>query len=91
MKYEHLIGHCISLDLCQCEHSITTVLKILVTLKNSEMGKDKRGVNRGSCQKCDCKEYEVYDKRLLCDYCGHRPVDHEVLKDDERPKRVSIF
>ncbi len=55
------------------------------------MGKDKRGIDRGSCGKCDCKEYEVFDKRLLCDYCGHRPMDHEIKTLLTRSKRVSVM
>lgn len=44
--------------------------------------KDKRGKLRGRCLSCGCDEFEVQDtSRILCDYCGHSPMQHE-LKDE---------
>lgn len=44
------------------------------------MGLDKRGVSRGKCTECnDCEEYETSGLSILCEYCGHRPVQHEVI------------
>ena len=45
------------------------------------MGKDKQGVSRGRCNECDCEEFEVEDmKNIKCDYCGHPPGQHEIMK-----------
>lgn len=44
------------------------------------MGIDKRGVSRGKCTQCnECEEYETSSSTVLCEYCGHRPVQHEVI------------
>ena len=44
------------------------------------MGIDKRGVSRGKCAQCnECEEYETSSSSVLCKYCGHRPVQHEVI------------
>ena len=44
------------------------------------MGLDKRGVSRGKCTEChDCEEYETNGSSILYEYCGHRPVQHEVI------------
>ena len=44
------------------------------------MGVDKRGVSRGKCNQCnECEEYESNSSSVLCEYCGHRPVQHEVI------------
>ena len=49
------------------------------------MGKDKRGVLRGKCLKCEeCDEYETtVTGSILCEYCGHRPVEHEAITSEE--------
>ena len=49
------------------------------------MGKDKRGVSRGKCLICsDCDEYETTDTvSILCEYCGHRPVEHEIIRSTD--------
>lgn len=49
------------------------------------MGKDKRDVLRGKCLKCEeCDEYETTGTdSILCEYCGHRPVEHEVITSEE--------
>jgi len=49
------------------------------------MGKDKRGVLRGKCLKCEeCDEYETtVTASILCEYCGHRPVEHEPITSEE--------
>ena len=49
------------------------------------MGKDKRGVLRGKCLKCEeCDEYETtVAGSILCEYCGHRPVEHEPITSEE--------
>ena len=49
------------------------------------MGTDKRGVLRGKCLKCEeCDEYETTGTvSILCEYCGHRPVEHEVITSEE--------
>lgn len=54
------------------------------------MGKDKRGVLRGECLKCEeCDEYETTDTAsILCEYCGHRPVEHEVITSEEETMPV---
>lgn len=44
------------------------------------MGIDKRGVSRGKCTQCnECEEYETSSSSVLCEYCGHRPVQHEMI------------
>ena len=49
------------------------------------MGKDKRGILHGKCLKCEeCDEYETTGTdSILCEYCGHRPVKHEVITREE--------
>ena len=49
------------------------------------MGKDKRGVLRGKCLKCEeCDEYETtVTASILCEYFGHRPVEHESITSEE--------
>lgn len=42
------------------------------------MGKDKRGISRGSCTTCECDEFE--SEGVRCDYCGHPPVMHLALE-----------
>jgi hypothetical protein len=37
--------------------------------------KDRKGINRGKCKKCDCDEYLV-EKSILCAYCEHTPFAH---------------
>lgn len=44
------------------------------------MGVDKRSVSRGKCVKCnECDECESSSSSVLCEYCGHRPVQHEAI------------
>lgn len=49
------------------------------------MGEDKRGVLRGKCLKCEeCDEYETtVTGSILCESCGHRPVEHEPITSEE--------
>ena len=49
------------------------------------MRKDKRGVLRGKCLKCEeCYEYETtVTASILCEYCGPRPVEHEPITSEE--------
>ena len=49
------------------------------------MGKDKTGVLRGKCLKCEeCDEYETtVTASILCEYCGHRPVEHESITSED--------
>ena len=49
------------------------------------MGKDKRGILRGKCLKCEeCDEYETtVTDSILCEYCGHRPVEHKPITSEE--------
>lgn len=48
------------------------------------MGKDKRGISRGKCEICDCEEFENLSSTLMafCDYCGHRPLEHERMQEN---------
>lgn len=65
------------------------------TLQSLEqMGKDKRGIDRGKCTECeDCDEFETASQNaILCDYCGHRPVKHipsNVALNHEPPEKKS--
>ena len=44
------------------------------------MGIDKRGVSREKCTQCnECEEYETSSSSVLCEYRGHRAVQHEVI------------
>ena len=45
------------------------------------MGKDRRGVLRGKCRSCECDEFENLSGDILCEHCGHRPLKHEGLID----------
>ena len=40
---------------------------------------------RGKCLKCEeCDEYETtVTASILCEYCGHRPVEHEPISSEE--------
>ena len=42
------------------------------------MGKDKRGIVRGKCTLCPCEEFDT-EGSILCEYCGHPPINHVVL------------
>lgn len=53
------------------------------------MGKDKRGVDRGPCSICPCDEYET-EGSILCEYCGHTPIQHPTkdnIQTDEPSKK----
>ena len=50
------------------------------------MGYDKRGILRGQCSLCDCKEFESSGVR--CDYCRHTPVDHLPLEPVTKRSRA---
>ena len=51
------------------------------------MGKDKRGVLRGKCTKCsECEEFETTSNAMLCEYCGHRPVEHLAIEEPPQKK-----
>lgn len=56
------------------------------------MGKDKRGVLCGKCLKCEeCDECETTGTdSILFEYCGHRPVKHEVITHKEEPRLEPI-
>ena len=44
------------------------------------MGVDKCGVSHGKSTQCnECEKYEASSSSVLCEYCGHRPVQHEVI------------
>lgn len=44
------------------------------------MGIDKRSVSHGKFTECnECDEYETSGSNILCEYCGHRPEQHEVI------------
>ena len=40
--------------------------------------KDVQGVQRGSCNSCECIEYRAPEEsgRFRCDYCNHTPAEH---------------
>ena len=45
-----------------------------------EMTRDIRNVHRGQCQACgDCEAFISVSGRVLCDYCGCPPAQHENL------------
>ena len=47
------------------------------------MRKDKTGVLHGKCS--DRDEYETTDTvSILCEYCGHRPVEHEIIRSTDK-------
>lgn len=39
--------------------------------------KDKRGVLRGRCLKCECEEYDQPDQGNAYSYCRFTQVDHQ--------------
>lgn len=47
------------------------------------MGKDKRGIERGRCTLCPCEEFDTQGS-ILCEYCGHPPINHVALEDHEQ-------
>ena len=49
-----------------------------------EMTRDIRNVHRGQCQACgDCEAFISVSGRVLCDYCGCPPAQHENLARSE--------
>lgn len=46
------------------------------------MGKDKRSISCGKCKICECEEFENLSNGILCDYCGHRPLEHERTQEN---------
>lgn len=60
----------------------TLILQIIKLIRKM---KDKRGVNRGPCS-CGCVEYEVCRiNHILCDYCGHPPMQHQAIPSADSP------
>ena len=45
--------------------------------------KDKRGIERGKCTLCPCEEFDT-EGSILCEYCGHPPINHVALEDHEQ-------
>ena len=51
------------------------------------MTRDIRNVHRGQCQACgDCGAFISVSGRVLCDYCGCPPAQHENLEKDQNKK-----
>lgn len=49
----------------------------------TRMGKDKRCFAWEMFECSDCDEYETTGTvSILCEYCGHRPVEHEIIRGD---------
>ena len=42
--------------------------------------KDKRGVDRGKCSLCQCKEFILDSTGIPCGDCGHPPTKHQNLE-----------
>ena len=50
-----------------------------------EMTRDIRNVHRGQCQACgDCEAFISVSGRVLCDYCGCPPAQHENLATENK-------
>lgn len=46
--------------------------------------KDKRGVQRGRCLKCEeCEDYDLPAQGNVCSYCGCTPVQHLQVPETE--------
>lgn len=45
----------------------------------TSMGIDSKGVRRGGCKRCDCKDF--YSKSVKC-RCGHAPTSHADLRTE---------
>ena len=55
-----------------------------------EMTRDIRNVHRGQCQACgDCEAFISVSGRVLCDYCGCPPAQHENLARENKKSRSS--
>ncbi|RUP45442.1 hypothetical protein BC936DRAFT_148178 [Jimgerdemannia flammicorona] len=50
-----------------------------------ESDKDRYGVRRGTCSKCECPGYHNMVDGLQCQYCSHVPIDHEKKSDPGAP------
>ena len=51
------------------------------------MGVDKRGVLRGPCTACqECEEFT--SNSILCEYCGHTPVQHVNLEPAAKRQKL---
>lgn len=47
------------------------------------MARDIRNINRGCCESCkSCSNFISVSGRVLCDYCGCPPAQHQHLPDD---------
>ena len=47
------------------------------------MARDIRNINRGCCESCkSCSNFISVSGRVLCDYCGCPPAQHQQLPDD---------
>jgi len=54
------------------------------------MTRDIRNVHRGQCQACgDCEAFISVSGRVLCDYCGCPPAQHENLARENKKSRSS--
>ncbi|KAK3736078.1 hypothetical protein QZH41_006891 [Actinostola sp. cb2023] len=56
------------------------------------MGVDKRGVSRGKCNACKspeiCDEF-VIGSTMVCEYCLHSPVQHDLLEPSPKRRKTS--
>lgn len=54
------------------------------------MARDIRNVNRGSCQSCkSCSNFISVSGRVLCDYCGCPPAQHQQIADEKLKRSAS--
>ena len=54
------------------------------------MARDIRNVNRGSCESCkSCSNFISVSGRVLCDYCGCPPAQHQQIPDEKFKRSAS--
>ena len=41
------------------------------------MGVDSRGINRGECSLCECRDFQRSYRASKCYVCGHPPASHK--------------
>lgn len=46
------------------------------------MGKEAFHVGNVKYILCECEEFENLSNGILCDYCGHRPLEHERTQEN---------
>ena len=78
-----------SSDLLRLKENLCELRNNLFIAK-SVMARDIRNVNRGCCQSCkSCSNFISVSGRVLCDYCGCPPAQHQQLPEEKLKRSAS--